>query len=152
MKRFRFSLRPIAILRAHHETRAREAFGAAVHAFMKTEEELAATRERGAQFEAALAAGRRERFSALSEAQALAAYRRERVLESEAERRCNESRDVMQLRRTEYLEAHRRVEIVSRLEVKARAGHREDCNREEQAGFDEFAARRTSLRENVFST
>ena len=30
MKRFRFSLRPVAILRAHHEMKAREAFAAAV--------------------------------------------------------------------------------------------------------------------------
>jgi flagellar FliJ protein len=152
MKRFRFPLRPIAVLRAHQETRAREAFAAAVQSFVRTEQELLATRERGAEFEAALTAGRRERFAPSCEAQALAAYRRQRLLETEAERRCNESRDLMQLRRTEYLDAHRRVEVVSRLEDKARAVHRDDCNREEQAGFDEFSTGRFGAKERVFST
>ena len=93
-----------------------------------------------------------ERFSAAGEGQALAAYRRERLAESDAERKTNESRDLMQLRRTDYLEAHRRVEVVKRLELKSRAVHRDDCNREEQAGFDEFAGRRAAGRGAVFST
>lgn len=152
MKRFRFPLRPVAILRAHQETRAREAFAAAVHAFVKSEEALAAARQRVAEFEAALAAGRRERFSAASEAGALAAYRSERNAETDSERKTNEARHIMQQRRGDYLEAHRRVEVVTRLEQKARAGHREDCNREEQAGYDEFAGRQAATRSTVFST
>ena len=152
MKRFRFPLRPVAILRTHYEARARDAFAGAVHDFVKMEQELAATRERGAQFEAALSAGRRERFSAASEGQAIVAYRRERSLETDAEKKTNESRDRMQLRRMEYLEAHRRVEVVKRLEEKSRAVHRDDCNREEQAGFDEFAARQVAARTTAFST
>lgn len=151
MKRFRFALRPVAILRAHHEARAREAFGAAVHAFVQTEEALAATRAGVAQFEAALAAGRRDRFSAAGEARALAAYRRECLAETEAEKKVNESRVAMQLRRADYLEAHRRVEVVKRLEEKARAGHRDECNREEQAGYDDFAGRQAA-RGTIFSS
>jgi flagellar protein FliJ len=141
MKRFRFSLRPVAVLRAHRELRAREAFGAAVHAFAMAEDELAATRRRVAQFAAALSAGRRERFSAAAEAQALAGYRRECASELEAEKAMVAARAAMQQCRLEYVEAHRKLEVVQRLEAKAQAAHYLEANREEQAEFDDFAGR-----------
>jgi len=56
----------------------------------------------------------------------------------------------MQQRRAEYLDAHRRLKVVQRLEEKARAAHRLETAREEQAEFDDFASRmigrRSSLR------
>ena len=151
MKRFRFPLRSVAVLRAHREMRAREAFGTAVHAYVKAEEALAEARARLARFESALFAGRRERFSAADEAQALAAYRNECVAEAETERALVAARALMQQRRGEYLEAHRKVEVVKRLEEKARANHRLDHNREEQAEFDDLALRRFAARRTVFS-
>ena len=153
MKRFRFPLRPVAVLRAHREMRAREAFAAAVHIYVKSEEELAAVRSRVARFEAALFDGRRERFSASDEAQTLAAYRRERASEAETERAMIAARAAMQERRSEYLDAHRKVEVVKRLEEKSRAAHRLECNREEQAEFDDFAGRRAvATRRPLFSS
>jgi len=146
MKRFRFPLRPVAVLRAHREMRAREAFAASVHAYVKSEEELSATRRRVAQFEAALFAGRRERFSAAEEAQNLAGYRRECAAETESERLLIVARDAMQQRRIEYLEAHRKLEVVKRLEAKAKVTHRLATNREEQAEFDDFAGRQAARR------
>lgn len=146
MKRFRFSLRPVAVLRAHREMRAREAFGASVNAYVKSEEELAGVRRRVAQFEAALFAGRRERFSAAEEAHTLAGYRRECAAEVEAERATNAARDAMQKRRVEYLEAHRKLEVVHRLEAKAKTAHQLAVNREEQADYDDFAGRQASRR------
>lgn len=146
MKRFRFSLRPVAVLRAHRELKAREAFGAAVHAYMKSEQELLAVRQRVAGYEAELAAGRRERFSAAGEAQALAAYRGECAAEAEAERAMIAARGVMGQRRAEYLDAHRKLEVVKRLEEKARLAYRVDAAREEQANFDDFASRRAPRR------
>lgn len=151
MKRFRFSLRPVAVLRAHRESRAKEIFAAAVRALTKTEEELAATRQRIAQFEAALFAGRRECFSAAQEANTLTAYRRERVVETQAERAVAAARAAMQQRRVEYLEDHRKLEVVHRLEAKARAAHQLAVNREEQAAFDEFAGRQASRRSALSS-
>ena len=44
MKRFRFSLRPVALLRSHQELKAREAFGAAVQAYVTSEEAHAAAK------------------------------------------------------------------------------------------------------------
>lgn len=146
MKRFRFPLRPVAVLRAHRELRAREAFGASVNAYVQAEAELAATRRRLAQFEAALFAGRRERFSAAEEANTLAGYRNECATEMEATRLTNAAREEMQKRRVEYLEAHRKLEVVHRLEAKAKTMHQAAASREEQAEYDDFAGRQVSRR------
>lgn len=151
MKRFRFPLRPVAVLRAHRELRAREAFAASVHAYVKSEEDLAATRARVAQFEAALFAGRRERFSAAVEADSLAGYRRECTAESEAERATIAAKAAMTQKRAEYLDAHRKLEVVKRLEQKARTEHRLAANREEQAEFDDYAGRRFAARRAPFA-
>jgi flagellar FliJ protein len=146
MKRFRFPLRPVAVLRAHRELKAREAFALSVNAYVRSEEELNQTRRRLVQFEAALFAGRRERFSAAEEAHTLAGYRRECAAEAAAEKAMLEARETMQKRRGDYLEAHRKLEVVKRLEAKARATHRADTNRAEQAEFDDFAGRAASRR------
>lgn len=142
MKRFRFSLRPVAILRAHQEMRAREAFAAAVQAFVQAEQVLADAKARLRQLEADLTAGREHRFSASEEVQALTAYRRECVAETEAEQGVKAADKAMQERRVEYIEAHRRLEVVNRLEQKARDLHRYETGREEQAEFDDYATRR----------
>jgi len=146
MKRFRFPLRPVALLRAHREQLARETFAAAVHAYVLAEESLAAAKARGAAFERELFSGRRERFSAAVEAERLAAYRLECSAEAEAERAVFGARARMDRDRAAYLEAHRKVEVVKRLETKARVDHSAEAAREEQAGFDDFAARRHGVR------
>ena len=151
MKRFRFPLQPVSVLRAHREMRAREAFAAAVQAYLRADGELGAIRVRVAQFEAALEAGRRHRFSAAAEAQALAAYTRERSNESNAERAAAAALAAMEQRRDEYLVAHRDMEMVARLELKARAAHRLENSREEQAEFDDVAGRRSLTRKPLFS-
>ena len=142
MKRFRFPLRPVAVLRAHQEVRAREAFAAAVHRYVQAEEELARTRVRMRALEAALFSGRKTSFRAAEAALLLSDYRRECATEGETERRVIGAREEMQKSRADYLEAHRKVEVVQRLETKARTTHRRECDREEQAEFDDFASRR----------
>ncbi|MBL9186467.1 MAG: flagellar FliJ family protein [Opitutaceae bacterium] len=151
MKRFRFPLRPVAVLRSHRETQARDAFAAAVRECTVAELEVQQVRERVGQFEAALHAGRRECFSGAAEAAALAAYRRECEAEAEAERACARARAFVQQRRAEYAEAHRRVKVIDNLEHKARAQHRADAAREEQLGFDELALRRFTARVETLS-
>ncbi len=142
MKRFRFPLRPVAVLRAHQETRAREAFASAVHRYVQSEEELARTRVRMRALEAELFSGREKKFSAGQAALLLSDYRRECASEAEVERQMIAAREQMQQRRTDYVEAHRKLEVVHRLEGKARATHRRELDREEQAEFDDFAGRR----------
>lgn len=142
MKRFRFPLRPVAVLRAHRETRAREAFATAVHLYIKSEEELNRTRIRMRALEGALFEHRQQTAPAAEAALLLADYRRECAAESEAERRVIAARADMQKRRAEYIEAHRQLEVVNRLEAKARATHRIENERAEQAEADDFASRR----------
>lgn len=142
MKRFRFPLRPVAVLRAHREVRAREAFAAAVHNYVFAEEELSRTRVRMHALEGALFSGRQTTFRAGEAALLLADYRRACTAEADAERRVINAREQMQQRRSDYIEAHRKLEVVSRLEDKARSEHRRACDREEQAEYDDFAGRR----------
>ncbi len=142
MKRFRFPLRPVAVLRAHREVRAREQFATAVHAYVQAEEELTRTRVRMAALEAALFTGRDRTYRAAEAALLLSDYRRECAAEVETERAMIVAREEMQKRREAYLEAHRQLEVVHRLEEKARAKHRQENDREEQAAFDDLAGRR----------
>ena len=149
MKRFRFPLRPLAVLRAHRELRAREAFAASVHAYVQAEERLATTRARVADLEQLLFAGRNDRFLAADAAALYRVYRAECHAELEAEREVIEARDAMQKRRNDYIESNRQLKVVNRLEEKARATHRAASARAEQNEFDEFAgfnaARRPAL-------
>ena len=142
MKRFRFPLRPVAVVRAHQELRAREQFAAAVHAYIEAEETLQRTRVRMQALEAALFSGRNTTYHAAEAALLLADYRRECAAEVETERAAIAAREEMEKKRAAYLEAHRKLEVVHRLEEKARTLHRRECDREEQAEFDDFAGRR----------
>jgi flagellar FliJ protein len=144
MKRFRFTLHPVAVLRAHREMRAREAYAAAVHLFVAAERQLAITRARVAELEAVLSDGRRARFNAADAAAFFRAYRRECVVEQESERKLGAARAEMQARRDDYLEAHRQVKVVAKLEDKARAAHRREAARLEQGEIDEIAGFRAA--------
>ncbi len=141
MKRFRFPLRPVAVLRAHRESRAREVFATAVHDYVQAAAALESTRRRVADFEAALFAHREGRFQAAEEAHNLAGYRREAAEEVAAERALFAANATMAQRRNDYLEAHRQLEVVHRLEAKARSHYRIALGREEQAEFDDFSLR-----------
>lgn len=142
MKKFRFPLRPVAILRAHFEMRAREAFAAAVHAYVAAAEHHARVRARLTELEEILFAGRRDRFNAAETAAFFRAYRQECAAEMQAAHAANTARAEMQSRRAAYLEANRKVKVVSKLEDQARARHRAEVARVEQAELDEFASYR----------
>ena len=146
MKKFRFGLRPVSVVRAHREARAREVFASAVHAYVRSEEELMNVRTRIAKFGAAIFESRRNTFDADEHAHCLQGFRRESAEEIPAERAVFTARIEMQQRRADYLEAHRELELVKRIEDKTRARHRIACDREEQAEFDDLAGRRHSRR------
>jgi len=151
MKRFRFPLRSVAVLRGHFELKAREAFAASVHAYVLAEERLATVRTHVAELEEILFQGRRDRFGAAEAAAFFRAYRTERATELEAERAVIAARAEMADRRAAYLEAHRKVRVLDRLEEKARTLHRRAAERAEQAELDEMAAFRSARRSPVFS-
>ncbi len=146
MKRFHFGLRPVSVIRAHREVRARERFATSVQAYVHSEEELQSVRTRIAKFGAALSESRSVVFDAGGQAHCLEGFRRESAAEIPAERAVIAARAEMQQRRAEYIEAHRELELVKRIEQKSRARHRIACDREEQAEFDDLAGRRSAQR------
>lgn len=139
MKKFRFPLQPVGVLRAHQELRAREIFATAVHHYVQTEERLAALRKRVADLAEVLFHGRSTQFLAADAAALMRVYRGECNAVIEVEREVIEARDAMQQRRAEYIEANRRLKTVQKLEEKARSEHRLASLRAEQSELDELA-------------
>ena len=146
MKRVRFPLRPVAVLRAHRQARAREAFAAAVHVYVAAEERLAAVRLRQRELEAIMHDGRRATFRAADEVAFWSAYRGVCAEEVKCELASIEARTAMDARREDYLEAHRAVKVVDRLEQKARTVYRQEVDRESQRELDEMAGYRVARR------
>ena len=142
MKRFRFPLKPVAILRTHREVRAREAYGAAVQQHATVQEEVRRIGVRMRALEAALSNGRATNFRAAEAALLLSDYRRERDAEAEADKRLAAAREEVNKARLAYLEAHRELEIINRLEIKARDVYRLEINRAEQVELDELAGQK----------
>ena len=142
MKRFQFPLRPVAMLRAHRELRAREIFAAALQNYSMAEEHLRRVGLRLRALEKSLFDGREKTFHASEAALLLSDYRRECAAETEAEGRVTVAREEVRKARADYLEAHRQLKIVGRLEEKARDHHRLENNRAEQAELDELAGSR----------
>ncbi len=139
MKKFRFTLQPVGLLRSHQEQRAREVFAAAVHRYVQSEEKLAALRQRTAELAEVLFHGRSGRFLAAEAAALLRVYRGECQAVMDAEREVIEAREEMNKRRTEYIEANRRLKVVTKLEEKAREKHRLAVLRAGQEELDELA-------------
>jgi flagellar FliJ protein len=139
MKKFRFPLQPVGVLRAHEELRARELFAAAVHVYVQAEERLTGLRKRVADLAEVLFHGRSDRFLAADAAALLRVYRGECNSVIAVEREVIEARAAMQQRRAEYIEANRRLKTVGKLEDKARERHRLEVLRAEQAELDELA-------------
>lgn len=147
MKRFRFPLQPVATLRAHQEMRAREAFADAARARRQAENVLAQAQARVAAREADVNAARQANFSATAAAVALADYRQECATEAESARALAQARKTADEKRDAYLAAHQRLEAVRKLEMKARALHRAETSREEQATYDDLAGRAHAARQ-----
>jgi flagellar FliJ protein len=146
MKRFRFPLRPVAVLRAHRQARAREAFAASVHVYVQAEEQLGALHTRRQELEVVMHDGRRETFHAADEISFWGAYRLVCAEEIAAERVVIEARAKMEASRQQYMEAHRAVKVVEKLELKARGAYRQQVEREAQLELDELAGLRTARR------
>lgn len=151
MKRFVFSLRPVATLREHRELRAREIFAASLQAVARAEARRDQALQALAQFAEAISAGRAGRSNAAAEAQTLAGYRRECGAEAEAARAVVAARATLERHRQDHREAHRQLEMIRRLETKSRAAHRREAARVEQAELDELSFRRHSARQSVSS-
>jgi flagellar FliJ protein len=149
MKRFRFPLRPVAVLRAHAEQKARETFARSVHDYVAAEEAKQLATRRVAETGAELAAARAGTYGAAEAAMLLRTYRNECEEEMRRQRLLIEARDLMNRRRAEYLEANRRLRVVERLEEQARGRHRAASLAAEQAEADDLASGRAAQRERL---
>lgn len=146
MKRFRFPLTPVKAIRLQAKLRAREALARALGELARGEDERAFIHRRLASLEEALRAGRMAGVNAAQAAHTFAAYQHELVEEKACEARLADLRAQAGAARTAYADAHRNVEMIERLETKARLTYRLDCLREEQAEFDDLAGRRHARR------
>lgn len=139
MKKFRFPLQSVATLRNMRENQQRERFAAAVHRFVDAEQALAEVRKRIDQLENLIAAERSGNFRPAAQIafmQALEAEQRHRLL---AAGQVAEAKAAMERERMAWLEARRDVRLIKILEDKARAVHRHELDREEQALLDDRA-------------
>jgi flagellar protein FliJ len=147
MKRFRFPLRPVAIMRANLELRAREALAAAIAVCGQADDRLAAVRGRLGDLETVIRHSRRGTFRAADGVAFGQAYRREWSAELDAQKQVAAARAVMDKRREACIEANRNLKVITRLEEKARTLHQQELLRVEQGEIDEMAGQRASRRQ-----
>jgi len=137
MKKFRFPLRSVATVRSMRELRAREHFSIAVHAYVVAEEHLQVLRGRLAALEEVLRNGRTQNFRAGDEASFLEAYKTETNAVTKASVEVENARVAMEAARQAWLGSRRDLKVVESLEQKARATHRHEVEREDQAALDD---------------
>ncbi len=149
MKRFRFRLEAVRGLRALAERSARERFGAAQRRVAAALADLRAAEERRLRLAEALATSRGGTFRPADQVGGLLALQEAERAERESAKRHAEARLAGERAREEWLAARRRLQVVERLEERARHAHREAAEKAEQAMLDELAslaAARTSPR------
>ena len=144
MGRFRFTLKSVAVVRAHRELLAQEALAAAKRACAETESRLNAATVRLVEMEKLRSAGRAGRFRPADEIAFFLAYRGECAAEADLRKQMAAAVSATEARRTACVEANREVKVMDRLEASALLAHRTAAFRAEQAEFDEIAGRRSS--------
>jgi flagellar FliJ protein len=141
MKRFRFSLHTVKAIRAHGEVHAREKLAEAVKVAADAQAELANWQQRLAQVESRLSDHRIGRFNGSDVASQLVAYRNDCASRDEAIAALRAARAALTASRDSYVKAKRELEVMEKLETRARAAHALETARAEQAELDEFAGR-----------
>lgn len=140
MKRFRFRLESVRALRALAETAARERFGAAQMRLAAAREAFRLATKRRMRLAEEINAARASAFRPSEQTAALAALGTARLAEHDAARAEAGAVSVVETARGEWLAARRRLQVVQRLEERARRAHQEAADRAEQAQLDELAA------------
>jgi|HubBroStandDraft_1064217.scaffolds.fasta_scaffold117425_3 flagellar export protein FliJ len=144
MKRFQFTLKSVATVRAHREMLAREALASAARARAAAGARLAESALRLSEMERARTEGRSGRFRPADDVAFFHAYRRERSIESECSRQVEMASAEVETRRAACIEANRALKAIERFEAAALDAHRTAAFRAEQAEFDELAGRRSA--------
>jgi len=137
MKKFRFPLRTVAVVRNLSELRARENFSKAFQVYSEIESRLQASRARVSQLEDMLRSGRTASFRASDQVTFMSAIRAEAINATKIEAELTASRKTLEAARQAWLETRRDVRIIEKLEGQARLEHRQELEREIQADLDD---------------
>lgn len=140
MKRFRFRLESVLSLRAVAETAERERFGVAQRALDAALAERRAAAARRDALAAALAEAASGTFRPAEHAQGLLALDLARRAELDAARLAEQASAARDRARETWLAARRRLQVIERLETRARQAHRDDTDKAEQTLLDELAS------------
>ncbi len=137
MKKFRFSLRSVTVVREAREALRKEVFVGALRE--ATEAEMAVQKviaERAA-LAAALTASRAGTFSASVQVSGVVAEQRIARTEVEARSVLSKARQILEQRRVEWLAARRDLRLLERLKDRAKEKYRTELARAEQRELDD---------------
>ena len=137
MKKFRFPLRSVETVRSIRELKGREQFSLAVHAYVTAGEHLQMMKARLAALEEILRSGRAKTFRAGDQASFMEAYKNETTATTKSAAEVEKARIAMEAARQVWLGSRRDLRVVESLEQKARASHRREVEREDQAALDD---------------
>ncbi len=137
MKKFRFTLQPVATLRNLQEMRASEAFSGANRKVAECGEALADQQLRVAQFVESLIVCRATGLSGSMQASFMGAYRSELDQERLANEALVKAQREQEAARQRWIEAHLQVKLVDKLRSRARERFQTELVRFEQRQLDD---------------
>ncbi len=140
MKRFRFRLESIRALRDVAERKAREGFGLAQQHVVVAQQAVAAAELRRSELNAAITGARVGTFRPGDQVAGLAALGQADREVAEVGRKLGEAEKARDLAREGWLTARRALQVMQKLEERARLAHREAIDKAEQTLLDEIAS------------
>lgn len=148
MKKFKFTLQPVATLRGLQEMRAREGFAAALRGVSECRASLDRQQVRVTAFVESLVAGRERGFAGGMQAVFMRGYHEELLLEKQAHDALAKAEAAREQARLRWVEANKQVRLVEKLREKAKTRHQVELAHVEQAQLDERGARENSFVES----
>ncbi len=137
MKKFRFTLQPVATLRSLQEMRASDAFARANRELAACEAALSVQQLRVAHFVESLIVRRTTGLPAALHDSFMRAYRNELAEEKAAGEARAQAERAQEAARQRWIEAHLQVKLVDKLRVRARERHQVELVRAEQRQLDD---------------
>ena len=137
MKKFRFTLQPVATLRNLQEMRASEAFSGASRRLTECGEALERQQLRVAQFVEALIVRRTTGLPGSMHASFMQAYRGELAEEKNAGDALEKARTEQEAARKRWIDAHLQVKLVDKLRARARERFQTELIHFEQRQLDD---------------
>ena len=137
MKKFRFTLQPVATLRNLQEMRASEAFSGANRRLAECGAALERQQLRVAQFVESLIVRRATGLPGSLQASFMQAYRGELAEENSAQDALTKARSEQEAARKRWIEAHLQVKLVEKLRGRANERYRTELVHFEQRQLDD---------------